>query len=322
MVFGGLSSENSSNSCYDIIGDVHGFKTELEHLLKLLGYSNETGVWIHSFRTAVFIGDFVDRGPDSKGVIKIVRSMVKVGSALAILGNHELNAILYFTKDANGKSLRVPNASATDLLKEVAAQYDGYQTQLESDVKWLRKLPLALNLGDIRVVHAYWNQKHVTKLESIYEEGRLTKKRLKEIIKKKSPYYLPLTETIKGIEFNLPSDLVIKDNLNIRRSIFRVKWWLEPIGETFKNLSFGNRFTLPDYTIPNQIIQKYDVYKPHEPIVFIGHYCMGNGSLLMAKNVCCVDACISNGGRLAAYRYNGEKELNEDNFVFVKPSRK
>ena len=80
-------------------------------------------MWIHSFRTAVFIGDFVDRGPDSKGVIKIVRSMVKVGSALAILGNHELNAILYFTKDANGKSLRVPNASATDLLKEVAAQY-------------------------------------------------------------------------------------------------------------------------------------------------------------------------------------------------------
>ncbi|KIF07144.1 metallophosphoesterase [Streptomyces sp. RSD-27] len=71
---------------FDIIGDVHGCSSELETLLGRLGY--EDGVH-PAGRTAVFVGDLVDRGPDSPGVLRRVMGMVKSGSALCVPGNHE-----------------------------------------------------------------------------------------------------------------------------------------------------------------------------------------------------------------------------------------
>ncbi|MFJ8164014.1 polynucleotide kinase-phosphatase [Streptomyces sp. NPDC096136] len=71
---------------FDIIGDVHGCSSELETLLGRLGY--EDGVH-PAGRTAVFVGDLVDRGPDSPGVLRRVMGMVKSGNALCVPGNHE-----------------------------------------------------------------------------------------------------------------------------------------------------------------------------------------------------------------------------------------
>ncbi|MEU1346235.1 polynucleotide kinase-phosphatase [Streptomyces sp. NPDC005795] len=71
---------------FDIIGDIHGCSSELETLLGKLGYvdgSHPEG------RTAVFVGDLVDRGPDSPGVLRRVMSMVSDGNALCVPGNHE-----------------------------------------------------------------------------------------------------------------------------------------------------------------------------------------------------------------------------------------
>ncbi|MEW1634735.1 polynucleotide kinase-phosphatase [Streptomyces sp. NPDC093801] len=71
---------------FDIIGDVHGCSSELETLLGKLGY--EDGVH-PAGRTAVFVGDLVDRGPDSPGVLRRVMGMVRSGNALCVPGNHE-----------------------------------------------------------------------------------------------------------------------------------------------------------------------------------------------------------------------------------------
>ncbi|MFJ6937892.1 polynucleotide kinase-phosphatase [Streptomyces sp. NPDC101132] len=71
---------------FDIVGDVHGCSGELETLLAKLGYRD--GVHPDG-RTAVFVGDLVDRGPDSPGVLRRVMSMVKSGNALCVPGNHE-----------------------------------------------------------------------------------------------------------------------------------------------------------------------------------------------------------------------------------------
>lgn len=71
---------------FDIIGDVHGCASELETLLATLGY--EDGVHPEG-RTAVFVGDLVDRGPDSPGVLRRVMGMVGSGNALCVPGNHE-----------------------------------------------------------------------------------------------------------------------------------------------------------------------------------------------------------------------------------------
>ncbi|WP_406414283.1 polynucleotide kinase-phosphatase [Streptomyces halstedii] len=71
---------------FDIIGDVHGCRSELDTLLGTLGYVDGAHP---EGRTAVFVGDLVDRGPDSPGVLRRVMSMVASGNALCVPGNHE-----------------------------------------------------------------------------------------------------------------------------------------------------------------------------------------------------------------------------------------
>ncbi|MFE3018884.1 polynucleotide kinase-phosphatase [Streptomyces sp. NPDC059256] len=71
---------------FDIVGDVHGCSSELDTLLGKLGYVD--GVHPEG-RTAVFVGDLVDRGPDSPGVLRRVMAMVGSGNALCVPGNHE-----------------------------------------------------------------------------------------------------------------------------------------------------------------------------------------------------------------------------------------
>ncbi|MER8002601.1 polynucleotide kinase-phosphatase [Streptomyces sp. NPDC095613] len=71
---------------FDIIGDVHGCRSELETLLGSLGYVDGRHP---EGRTAVFVGDLVDRGPDTPGVLRLVMGMVASGNALCVPGNHE-----------------------------------------------------------------------------------------------------------------------------------------------------------------------------------------------------------------------------------------
>jgi predicted kinase len=80
---------------FDIIGDVHGCHDELVGLLDKLGYSITAGsdgarhVTHPEGRRVVFVGDLVDRGPDSPGVVRLVMTMVRDGVALCVAGNHD-----------------------------------------------------------------------------------------------------------------------------------------------------------------------------------------------------------------------------------------
>ena len=90
---------------YDIIGDVHGHASLLKKLLLKMGYVKTNGSFYHSHRKAIFVGDFINRGPEIRKSVRIIRSMVESGNAFAILGNHEINAIIYYLKDKNGLPL-------------------------------------------------------------------------------------------------------------------------------------------------------------------------------------------------------------------------
>ncbi|WP_031075646.1 polynucleotide kinase-phosphatase [Streptomyces sp. NRRL WC-3742] len=81
---------------FDIVGDIHGCRSELETLLTRLGYvltRDAEGRPVDAAhpqgRTAVFVGDLVDRGPDTPGVLRLVMGMVAAGHALCVPGNHE-----------------------------------------------------------------------------------------------------------------------------------------------------------------------------------------------------------------------------------------
>jgi protein phosphatase len=107
---------------FDIIGDVHGCSAELEALLGKLGYTD--GVHPEG-RTAVFVGDLVDRGPDTPGVLRRVMSMVKAGNALCVPGNHE---------NKYGRHLRGRAVQPTHGLAETIAQMAGESEEFRAEV--------------------------------------------------------------------------------------------------------------------------------------------------------------------------------------------
>jgi len=71
---------------------VHGQIEALYALLGQLGYRADGSHPEH--RLLVFVGDLVDRGPDSPAVLELVMKLAEAGHARSLLGNHELNLLL------------------------------------------------------------------------------------------------------------------------------------------------------------------------------------------------------------------------------------
>jgi len=107
---------------FDIIGDVHGCCDELETLLQRLGYaltgpSTDDPLWgnrayAHAEgRKAVFVGDLVDRGPRILDTVRLVRNMVRCGSALCVPGNHDMKLM----RKLRGKDVQITHGLANSL---------------------------------------------------------------------------------------------------------------------------------------------------------------------------------------------------------------
>ena len=118
---------------FDVIGDVHGCRAELESLLVDLGYVVErddqdraVGASHPDRRRAVLVGDLVDRGPDTPGVLRLVMSMVGSGDALCVSGNHEAKLL---------RALRGRNVQLTHGLAESLAQLDAEPAEFREAVE-------------------------------------------------------------------------------------------------------------------------------------------------------------------------------------------
>ncbi len=115
------NDKRSEHGPFDIIGDVHGCLDELRALLANLGYgitmreSDGAGrrfeVRAPEGRRAIFLGDLVDRGPDTPGVLRLVMSMVESGAALCVPGNHERKLL----RKLRGKDVRITHGLAESL---------------------------------------------------------------------------------------------------------------------------------------------------------------------------------------------------------------
>ncbi len=300
---------------YDIIGDVHGYADELERLLKKMDYQLSGDCYTHPTRKAVFVGDFINRGPKIRETLNIIREMVEKGSAYAILGNHELYAVLYYLRDSEGKyyKKRIPKYQLQ--INQTLEAFSSYKAELKSHLKWMRTLPMYLDFGKIRVVHACWDSESINLLGEVITGPKLKKKVLREVALNGTTFSSRFWETCKGIDFQLPKNLLIFDDEGKPHRSFRMKWWENPEGKTFQDISLESRFDLPAYTIPKEIIQPRTPYSSTEPIVFFGHYCLKQCCGILADNLCCVDSCVARSGKLLAYRWNGEEVLTRANFV-------
>jgi polynucleotide kinase-phosphatase len=134
---------------FDIIGDVHGCRAELDALLAELGYVVEDDRAEHSEgRTAVFVGDLVDRGPDTPGVLRLVMNMVASGTALCVSGNHEQK----LARKLNGRDVQVTHGLA-ETLAQLEATDDAFVGEVRAFIDGLIS-HYVLDGGKLVVAHA------------------------------------------------------------------------------------------------------------------------------------------------------------------------
>ncbi|MBK9265884.1 MAG: polynucleotide kinase-phosphatase [Polyangiaceae bacterium] len=124
------NNRRNDHGPFDIIGDIHGCRSELESLLQKLGYDLETARHPQG-RKVVFLGDLVDRGPDIPGVLRMAMKLVAAGTALCVPGNHEMKLL----RKLRGKDVRINHGLAESLaqlereppefVKQVADFIDG-----------------------------------------------------------------------------------------------------------------------------------------------------------------------------------------------------
>lgn len=140
-----------------VVGDIHGRADLLDDLLSKLDPSLPT----------VFLGDMIDRGPDSAGVMARLRNLESDPRVTCLMGNHEAMLLGFLDDplrqgprwirgggDATLRSLGLGpqnGAGWSDLtaLAEATAQALGCETRA-----WLRARPLWIRIGNLLMVHA------------------------------------------------------------------------------------------------------------------------------------------------------------------------
>jgi hypothetical protein len=298
---------------YDIIGDVHGYHDVLENLLHKMQYTCEDGVYRHPHRKAIFVGDLVDRGPKIRETVELVRRMVEHEQALMVMGNHEFNAIAFYTEDGKGGHLRKRNNDHIRGFAKTIAGYADHPEQWERDMAWMKNLPLFLDLGGLRVVHAMWHEPHITHLKEAFG-GKLTDDLLHRSHQKEMVEYALIEDTLKGREVPLPEGLEFRDKEQIQRKHARVCWWKNPEHTAPENYLIHMNQPFPEGHRLAYI--PHEAYPEGAAPVFFGHYWFRDTRpSILAHNVVCLDYSVALGGFLCAYRWDGEQRLDNGKFV-------
>jgi protein phosphatase len=145
------SDKRDLHGPFDLIGDIHGCFDELIALLRSLGWkvNDELTNAAHpEGRTAVFLGDLVDRGPASPAVLRLAMNMVGSNHAVCIPGNHEHKLL---------RALRGASVSRSHGLAETLEQLAGETAEFRSDVeRFIDSLVshFVLDGGKLVVAHA------------------------------------------------------------------------------------------------------------------------------------------------------------------------
>lgn len=307
---------------YDLIGDIHGCAKTLEHLLSTLGYRQQGGVWRHPQRMAIFLGDLVDRGPRIREALHLVRDMVVAGQALCIMGNHEFNALAWSTPAAPGSArqfVREHTPRHARLIKETLEQFDAYPAEWQGFLDWFYELPLFIDAGHFRVVHACWDDSLIEPLRAQFADGCIDEHFLQAAAVHGSFANTALDRLLRGTDMRLPHGMTLTSDDGFTRAHFRTKFWEED-PQTYGDIVFQPD-ALPELAaqMPLSEMQKTELlkYRADQPLLFVGHYWRSGKPAPIRSNLACLDYSAVLNGKLVAYRLDQEVRLDAKKFVWV-----
>ncbi len=307
---------------YDLIGDIHGCAKTLERLLSTLGYRLQAGVWRHPQRMVIFLGDLVDRGPRIRETLHLVRDMVSAGQALCIMGNHEFNALGWSTPAAPGSGRRFVREHTprhARLIKETLEQFDAYPAEWQGFLDWFYELPLFIDAGRFRVVHACWDDSLIEPLRAQFADGCIDEDFLQQAAVYGSFANIALDRLLRGTDMRLPHGMTLTSDDGFTRAHFRTKFWEED-PQTYGDIVFQPD-ALPELAaqMPLSEMQKGELlkYGADQPLLFVGHYWRSGKPAPIRNNLACLDYSAVLNGKLVAYRLDQEARLDASKFVWV-----
>ncbi len=301
----------------DFIGDIHGHTDKLKSLLQKLGYECRNGTYSHTERKVLFVGDYIDRGPKILETLYLVRRMVDDGNAIALMGNHEYNAICFHFEEREGGHLRKHEIKNIIQHYETLNQFQNKQKEYEEYIDWFKTLPLFYETDNFRAIHACWDNKNLEFLKTQLKKDRLTENLIYQSVIKDSALNNAINQSLKGKEIKMPAGLFFTDKDGTKRSEIRIKWWEDPSVTNYKKISVESIDNLPESNVDLSLLSNSDYYIEKDKPVFFGHYWLNGKPMLYRDNICCLDYSIANQGKLVAYRFDGEQILSNKKIIYV-----
>ena len=213
---------------YDLIGDIHGCAHTLERLLDRLGYRKQGDVWRHPWRMALFLGDLIDRGPRIREALHLVHAMVEAGQARCIMGNHEYNALGWVTPAPAGSGRTFVHDHTprhTRLLMETLEQFEAHPGDWHDFLRWFQDLPLFIDGGRFRLVHACWDHDLIEAVRRDYPDGRIDAAFIQASAERGGFAERVFKRLLRGTDLPLPGGMTLTGSDGFTRSVFRTKFW-------------------------------------------------------------------------------------------------
>ena len=213
---------------YDVIGDIHGHADKLTALLRKLGYRDHLGAWRHPDRTAIFVGDFIDRGPGQLETIDIVRRNARCryrtgGDGQSRVQRHRLAYARSGTRrraPAPPQPTRIAISTRRFWRKPKTTPHC-----TRNSLRWFLTLPLWLDLPELRVVHACWHPATWQRSNPSSSRGACS---IRPWCRGQPPQNDGVSHVeglTKGLEIELPAGHEFHDKDGHRRGNVRVRWW-------------------------------------------------------------------------------------------------
>ena len=246
------------------VGDIQGCAPSLKTLVKNLPKKSKM----------IFLGDLVNRGPDSLGALRQLKSLQESGRAECILGNHDLHLL------AIDAGLR--KTKGLDTVESILKAPDRAEL-----INWIRNRPMALSDGNVLTVHAgvlpQWDLQQTIECAQEVEKALRGKSYKKFLANMYGNTPNKWSNSLKGYE-----RLRVITNALTRMRFCTSGGTME--FESKEGLENGPKGYMPWFTVPKR--------KTTDTLIYFGHW--STLGLLRRHNVIGLDTGCVWGGKLTA----------------------
>jgi hypothetical protein len=304
-----------NNQHYDLIGDIHGQHDKLTALLHKLGWAP---------RGKASITPKAGRSSSSATTSTAAPRFAKCStpcvpwSRLATpwpsWATTNTTPSCYHTPDGKGGWLREHSEEKNRQVAATLRAFEGRETEWADWLEWMKRLPMFLDLGALRCVHACWDTRRIKRLNA---RSLTDQAFLHASATKMTPEHRAIENVLKGPEIPATDGNLFRDKEGTYRNTIRARWWDIRDGLTISDLVMPPGSMADSMKVDPWMLNRLPNYGPEEPPVFFGHYWLPADApkAPQAPNIACLDFSGGLDGPLVAYRWDGERELTPLNFI-------